>query len=423
MSLALLATAVAVHAQDKVAPAPDFSGKTDASIREVVRLVARHQLHPLKDGDYAPVSTIEQAMAARPPEGVMWNYPWGVALYGEIRSFRATGDQAVLNFALEHNQIAGRYYAWLHDLQPKVGAEEWTPFIKSSKNTKIGGLLRLGNLDSCGAMGVAMLEGMLDYPAQATPEEKQVVERIANWIVNKQDRLPDGTFWRPGSHDENGAWPNGTIWADDLYMSCPFLVRWSAYTGDPKYLTDAAQQIINMAGRLQDKDGVWFHAYSEPKHEHSPFKWGRANGWIAVASAEVLSALPKDHPLRAKLLDIHRRHIDGIIKLQPDSGVWHQVLDHPEVWEETSCTGMFAYAIARGVNRGWLPPSYLAYARKAFAGLCTHITREGVVKDTCQGTNIGFKLEYYVDRTHPDDDPHSRGIVQLAGTEILAAAK
>ncbi len=67
MSLALLATAVAVHAQDKVAPAPDFSGKTDASIREVVRLVARHQLHPLKDGDYAPVSTIEQAMAARPP--------------------------------------------------------------------------------------------------------------------------------------------------------------------------------------------------------------------------------------------------------------------------------------------------------------------------------------------------------------------
>lgn len=425
LSLALVAAAIVARAQENKSPAapPDLSGTNDASIRQVVALVARHQVHPLKDGDYRPVSSIAEAKAAAQPEGVAWNYPWGVALYGEIRSYQATGDKDVLNFALQHDQIVGRYYAWLHGVQEKVPADAWKAFIKDNRNTKIGALMKLGNLDSCGAMGVQMLEGMLKYPDQVTPEEKPVVERIADWIVHKQDRLPDGTLWRPHSHDENGAWPNGTIWADDLYMACPFLVRWSEYTGDPKYLTDAAQQIINMAGRLQDKDGVWFHAYCEPKHEHSPFKWGRANGWIAVASAEVLSAMPENHPLRAKLLDIHRRHIAGIIKLQPESGVWHQVLDHPEVWEETSCTGMFAYAIARGVNRGWFPPSYMAYARKAFAGLCTHITPEGVVKDTCQGTNIGFKLEYYVNRQHPDDDPHSRGIVQLAGTEILASTK
>ena len=43
-------------------------------------------------------------------------------------------------------------------------------------------------------------------------------------FVYTQSRLPDGTFWRPAV--------NQTIWGDDLYMSRPFLVRWSDHTGD-----------------------------------------------------------------------------------------------------------------------------------------------------------------------------------------------
>src|SRR5581483_1130705 len=31
---------------------PDLSGRTDASIREVITRVAHHQIRPLKDGDY-----------------------------------------------------------------------------------------------------------------------------------------------------------------------------------------------------------------------------------------------------------------------------------------------------------------------------------------------------------------------------------
>ena len=59
-------------------------------------------------------------------------------------------------------------------------------------------------------------------------------------------------------------------------------------------------------------------------------------------------------------------------------------------------------------------------ARKAFAAMCAnYITPEGVVKGTCQGTNIGFKIEYYADRKRPDDDLHGRGVVLLACTEIL----
>lgn len=420
----VLALAVAVTPLARAQSTPDLSGTNDDSIREVIRRISQRQVHPLKDGDYPAVSTIAEAKAAAQPVGLAWDYPWGVALYGVERSTGATGDKAAMAFVQEHNHIIGRYYAWLQSVQAKVPAADWTAFIRDNKNVKVGGLLRLGNLDSCGAMGVQYLEAMLRDPKSVTPEEKAVVARIADWITVKQERLPDGTFWRPKAQDTEKKWQPGTLWIDDLYMGCPFLVRWAKYTGDSKYLHDAANNVINMAKRLQDTDGVWYHAYDEPQKEHSPFKWGRANGWAMVATVEILSALPENHPDRAALLDILRRHVAGVEKLQPASGVWHQVLDHNELWEETSCTAMFAYSIARAVNRGWIEPGHLATARKAFAGLCAqYITPDGIVKNTCEGTNIGMELSYYANRLHPDDDHHSRGVVQLAGTELLMGKK
>jgi unsaturated rhamnogalacturonyl hydrolase len=390
----------------------------DAAIRDVLGRVSRHQLRPLRDGDYAPVATLAALQAARAPDGIAWSYPWGVTLYGTIRSSDFTGDREVENFVLEHNRIAARDYVFLDAARTQVGGAGMKAY-----RSKINGLLNLGSLDSCGAMGAQMLEGILRHPDQETPEEKVVVARIANWIVHRQDRLPDGTLWRSQTNGGVKDLKPGTIWLDDLYMACPFLVRWSRYTGDPRYLDDAAQQIIHMAALLQDTDGVWYHAYFVNEHKHSPVKWGRANGWGVVATVEVLSAMPADHPARAQLLDILRRQLAGLKPLQGPSGLWHQVLDHPEIWDETSCTAMFAYGYARAVNRGWIDASNLAVARKAFAGLEAHVTPEGAVNGTCAGTNIGLDVAFYADRPHPDDDLHGRGVVLLAGSEILAAQK
>jgi rhamnogalacturonyl hydrolase YesR len=84
---------------------------------------------------------------------------------------------------------------------------------------------------------------------------------------------------------------------------------------------------------------------------------------------------------------------------------------------------MFAYGIARAANRGWIDAANLAVARKAFAGIAKNVTADGVVKDTCQGTNIGQDLDYYIKRPQPDDDMHGRGPVLLAGSEILLGGK
>ncbi|MGA2263763.1 MAG: glycoside hydrolase family 88 protein [Acidobacteriota bacterium] len=116
-----------------------------------------------------------------------------------------------------------------------------------------------------------------------------------------------------------------------------------------------------------------------------------------------------------------RRHVAGVERSQASSGMWRQVLDHPELWEETSCTAMFAYGIVRAVNRGWIPAANMAVARKAFEGICRNITPDGAVNGTCEGTNIGTDLDFYFQRGRPDDDLHGRGVVLLAGAEILQA--
>ena len=390
--------------------AAEAAGITDAEIRAVVARVAKHQMHPLADGDYAAVQSVEAAQAARSSVGIAWNYPWGVTLFGLLRSAAVTGDQAAGQFVGEHNLICARDYAWQAGLNSSVT----NPAAISAfqRGSAIKGLLTLGTLDSCGAMGNEMLESMLRHPESVTPEEKAVVARIADWVVNQQDRLPDGTLWRPKVM-------GGTVWPDDLYMGGVFLVRWGIYNHDQKFVEDAANNLIHQAALEADADGLWFHGYFVKEKKHAPFKWGRGNGWVMLTLAETISALDEKSPLRPPLIAILKNQIEGLKKVQAPDGMWRQVLDKPELWEETSCTAMFAYGIARAAHRGWIDASNLAIARRAFAGIAKNVTAEGGVNGTCQGTSIGTNLDFYINRPRPDDDLHGRGPVLLAGAEIL----
>jgi len=412
--LALLLASLAIGGV--VRAANDPSSISDDEIRAVLQRVSQHQIqiHPLADGDYAGVNSVAAAKAAKAPEGIAWNYPWGVALFGLLHASDVTGDPAADKFVVEHNLICARYYQWLAGLNGSVTNASGVPAL--TRGSKIKALMTLGSLDSCGAMGNAMLESMLRHPGQVTPEEKAVVERIADWVVKKQDRLPDGTLWREHSM-------GGTLWPDDLYMGGVFLVRWGIYNHDQKSIQDAANQIIHQAALEADADGLWFHGYFVNEKRHAPFKWGRGNGWVTVTLAETISALDGQDPLRAQLIEILKHQIEGLKQHQAPDGMWRQVLDKPELWEETSCTAMFTYGIARAANRGWIDATNLAVARKAFAGIAKNVTADGSVKGTCQGTNIGEDLDFYVKRLQPDDDPHGPGPVLLAGAEILAGGK
>ena len=101
--------------------------------------------------------------------------------------------------------------------------------------------------------------------------------------------------------------------------------------------------------KLQQPNGLFFHA------PDVPFFWGRGNGWFAVGMAEILRSLPADHPQRATDPGgLPLTMMASLLRYQDANGMWHQLIDHPEAWPETSCTGMFAFAMITGVKNGAL---------------------------------------------------------------------
>ena len=400
--------------------AGELSGQTisDVAVSNVIVTVANHWQRTLADGSYPAATTLSQAQSATEPAGIEWDYPWGVNLYGQLRVKDATGNTNAENFALNHNLICARYYAWLVSLTNTLTSTTPLPKFQTT-NAVLGTFFVLGKLDYCGSMTSQLLEGALRHGGGPTLPQLQMAMVTANYISTGQSRLPDGTLYRPT--DQNA------IWADDLFMSCPFLVRWYQYTGNMNFLDDAAQQVMNFAGYLQDTNGIWFHGYYVGTHSVNGIKWGRANGWAMVATAEILSVMPTNHPARTNLLAILRRHIAGIESVQAPDGRWHQVLDHPEVWEETSCSAMFACSIARAVNRGWIDPTNMAVARRAFAAIAQmEVSASGAISNICPGTSLSTSLPYYTNKISlppSTDDPHGPGPVMLAGAELLLAPK
>jgi rhamnogalacturonyl hydrolase YesR len=135
--------------------------------------------------------------------------------------------------------------------------------------------------------------------------------------------------------------------------------------------------------------------------------------------SEVLMTLPENHPARAPLLDQFCRHCDSLCQLQHESGLWHNVLDHPQSALEVSGTAIFVMAMTRGILHGWLDPVfYQPVVLSGWKGLETRIDEDGTVHDICMGTMCTEDVNYYINRPFYDDDTHGLFAVLFAGIEL-----
>src|SRR5438128_244829 len=179
----------------------------------------------------------------------------------------------------------------------------------------------------------------------------------------------------------DGITTEARYWIDDMYMITAVQVQAFRATGDTKYIDRAATTMAAYLDKLQQPNGLFYHA------PDSKFFWGRGNGWVAAGMTELLRSLPKKHPQRARILSGYQKMMASLLKYQATDGLWRQLVDHPEVWAETSSTGMFTFAMVSGVKNGWLDrKSYGPAARKAWLGLVQHIDKDANVTDVCIGT-------------------------------------
>jgi len=339
-------------------------------------------------------------------ESPRWSYTHGLIMMAMQRLWQHNSDERFWDYAKS-------YADTMIDAQGQIRDYDITEF----------------NIDHINAGKILFLL----YERSADPRYLTAIETLRTQL-RWQPRTTDGGFW----HKLRYPWQ---MWLDGLYMGSPFLAEYGKRFGDSTAVNDVIHQILLMEKHaLEPESGLLFHGYDESRLQRwsddktglSPNIWGRAMGWYAMAVVDVLDHLPKNHPRRPEVMEVLKRLADAIAPYQSENGLWCQVLDMPQEpgnYEEATVSSMMAYVLARAVNQGYLPESYLDMARKAYAGILTHLVKvdeNGVMslEKCCAVAGLGGDpyrdgtYEYYINEKIRANDPKGTGPFILASLEF-----
>ncbi|MFI1773684.1 glycoside hydrolase family 88/105 protein [Thalassobellus citreus] len=331
-----------------------------------------------------------------------WSYTHGVVLSAFSYIEDVTGDKTFFSDNIKFYDYVVKHLPYFKENKDKI------------KKTKIGGWGRILNfhaLDDCGSITAAMIK---TYLKTKNDDYLELINQTADHISNNQFRLEDGTLARNRPQYKS-------VWADDMYMSVPFLTNMGVLTGDNKYFDDAVKQVLQMAKRLYIPEKELFdHGWNVTSGDYDPrFYWGRANGWVLMSMAELLSALPENYKGRDEILHLYRSMIRSLANLQGGDGFWHNLLDKNDTYTETSCTAMITFAIAKGINEGWINHVYGPVAITGWNALQTRVLENGAVDGTCEGTTFAHDNSYYYHRGKSIYATHGYGPTLYAGAEMI----
>ncbi len=342
-----------------------------------------------------------------------WHYTNGVTNIALMELGDKLSDKKYENYVLKNmnfvfNEGNLDYFKKLYDNAFADGG--WG----AVRNVSWHMIFRGKRLDDNGPMSASLIELQQHHPNDAF---LKYINETAHHLNVFEPRLKDGTIARIWPHEN-------TIWADDAFMAVSFLSRMGKFTGDNKYFTDAANQILNYNKYLWCAEKqIYYHCYHTDNKEHGVAHWSRANGWVFMAQADLLSRMPKNHPLRNAVIKNFQQQASGVARYQGKNGLWHQLLNKEDSYEEITGTAMFVFGIARGVKEGWLHPDFIYVAEQGLKGMLSKITPNGDVTAICVGTGIMPSVQYYYNRPTQENDPMGEGPVLRALVEMIDAPK
>ncbi|MGA7157986.1 MAG: glycoside hydrolase family 88 protein [Acidobacteriaceae bacterium] len=229
--------------------------------------------------------------------------------------------------------------------------------------------------------------------------------------------LANGVFWADRQWENprpDGLSAETRFWIDDMYMLTMLQLEAYRATGNTKYLDRDAHEMVVYLDRLQQPNGLFFHA------PDVPFFWGRGDGWVAAGMAEMLLTLPPNHPLRPRILASYRTMMAALLHYQRKDGSWGQLIDRDQAWPETSGSAMFTFALITGVRNGWLDPAtYGPTARAGWIAIVGYIDQNNDVTNVCEGTGKQNSLAYYLARKRRTGDFHGQAPVLWAADALL----
>ena len=327
-----------------------------------------------------------------------WYYALMLGHWGILKAAKALDRAEWQSYFTDSIGILGKWFAYMKYDYEQLGVV--TPFLQRS--------LVLDHLDPLGTMGMNLAEL---YLMTGDPQVKNTVYELRDALYQYVPRMENGIINRIT-----------TMWSDDLFMGVPFLVRLGNIFGDSKYYQDAFTQISEYYKKMFiEEEQIFSHIFYVEDYQKSNVPWGRGNGWVAVAMCEYLDHVPQEDENREEVIRMYRTFIKGVCALQDASGMWHQVLNQPSTYEETSCTAMFLYSMLRGVRLGILEEEEAApVICKAFHALCSQcVDEKGNTSGVCKGSGCSRDWQNYNRLGTVNNDDHGTGIILAAFSEYL----
>lgn len=335
-----------------------------------------------------------------------WDYVHGLVLTGFEKLYEKTGNPI-------YNDYIKEYVDTLIDSTGTIATYKFTNY----------------NIDMIEAGKL-----LFDLYDDTKDEKYHIAMDTLRKQLKEHPRTSEGGFWHKKIYPSQ-------MWLDGLYMGAPFYARYTVEFENSKNLDDIAKQFDLIQKHSRDeKTGLLYHGWDESKQMDwanketgtSPNFWSRSLGWYAMALVDVLDYFPKDHPKQPGLVGYLNQLAEALIKFQDESGIWYQVTDmggKEGNYLESTGTSMFAYALAKGVNKGYLPVNYKDIANKAFDGLTTDLIvvdddGEITITQACAVAGLGGNpyrdgsYEYYVNERKKDNDPKATGPFILAALEL-----
>lgn len=333
--------------------------------------------------------------------------------------------------------VHGLVLTSMEKLYKKTGDNQYYEYIKNYADALIDqkGLINTYKFED---YNIDMITaGRILFNLYSTTKESKYLEamKLLRKQIAEQPRTTEGGFWHKKRY------PN-QMWLDGLYMGEPFYAQYTATFENGKQLNDVAKQFELIQKHATDpKTGLLYHAWDESKLMDwsnketgtSPNFWSRSIGWYAMALVDVLDYFPKNHPKRKVLIGYLNSLAVALDKAKDEKfGLWYQVTDQGNRegnYLESSGSSMFIYALAKGVNKGYLPAKYKVIANNSFNSLTSQLIKTGdngeiTITQACAVAGLGGNpyrdgsYNYYVNERKKDNDPKATGSFILAALEL-----
>ena len=235
---------------------------------------------------------------------------------------------------------------------------------------------------------------------------------------------PQGSLTFVAPYKGDPACTTRWCWCDALFMAPPTLIKLSQATGDPRYARFAHQEFAATKAFLFDpREHLFFRDsrfFDRRDAAGRKLFWSRGNGWVMAGLVRIIETLDRRDPARAAYVALFREMAGRIVTLQRRDGYWAPSLldDGPGTPPETSGTGFFVYALARGVDLGLLDrATYLPPAQRGWAAIGKAIQPDGMIGWVQQVSDRPDAV------ARTDTQFYGAGAVVLAGTALYDLAR